>query len=183
VHVGGTCGLTWGGSMIDADPLFADAPGGDFHLTWDSPCRNTGDNSPYPNPSEDFEGEPRIADGTADLGADEFFTHLYCMGAVIPGSPIAIKVAGTPGVTPVRLALGRGIQDPPRPTPYGDLYLLLPPLYMMDMGTIPSNDVLSRTATVPLIWNSGDEKPFQALIGPPGSTTSELSNLMVLKIE
>ena len=36
-----TGGATGTGN-INADPLFVDAPGGDLHVTWNSPCRNAG---------------------------------------------------------------------------------------------------------------------------------------------
>jgi len=84
IFVGSSCTFTWGGGMIDADPLFADLDGDDFHLTWNSPCRNAGINSAVTAPT-DFEGDPRIAIGRVDMGADEFYSHLYHAGTVIPG--------------------------------------------------------------------------------------------------
>jgi hypothetical protein len=67
-----------GTGNIDADPLFVDAEGGNFHLGKASPCIDTGDSSAitWPNP-KDFEGDPRIIDcyndGTliVDMGVDE----------------------------------------------------------------------------------------------------------------
>ena len=35
--------INWGGSNIDADPLFTDPDNGDFHLTADSPCIDASD--------------------------------------------------------------------------------------------------------------------------------------------
>jgi len=116
------------------------------------------------------------------MGADEFHTHLYHIGAVIPGSPIEVKVVGTPGLPPVTLALGSGIQDPPQSTPYGDLYLVLPPVKTFNLGAIPSTGVSVVPATVPTNWQAGDQYFLQALVGPlaPGSA---LSNLMVFTVE
>jgi parallel beta-helix repeat protein len=74
------CRLVWGKNMIDADPLFINPDNGDFHLTYPSPCKDTGDNSAVTE-LEDFEGDPRIAYGTVDMGADEFHTHLYYVPA------------------------------------------------------------------------------------------------------
>jgi hypothetical protein len=172
----------WSGSgNINADPLFVDPPNGDFHITYNSPCKNTGNNSSV-SFQTDFEDDPRIHDGTVDMGADEFHTHLYHIGTVTPGSPIEVKVVGDPGIAPVTLAIGSGIQDPPQPTPYGNLYLLLPTLWRGNLGSIPSNGVLVYPGTVPTSWQAGDEYPFQALVGPlaPGSV---LSNLIVLTVE
>jgi len=116
------------------------------------------------------------------MGSDEFHTHLYAMGAVVPGSRIQVKVIGNPGMTPVTLALGSGIQDPPQSTPYGDLYLILPPVKTFNLGAIPSTGICVVSATVPSNWQSGEWYPFQALVGPPASG-SVLSNLMVLVVE
>ena len=131
----------WTGTgNIDADPLFVNSAARDFHLTWDSPCRDAGDNTASGLPSVDFEGDPRIHDGTADMGADEFHPHLYHAGDVVPGGPVDIKIIGPPAA-PVTLALGSGIQDPPQPTPYGDLYLAFP-LTQFKLGAVQANGVL-----------------------------------------
>jgi len=51
-----------GGGNINADPLFVDPQGGDFHLQWGSPCIDAGDPNSPPDP-----------DGTrADMGALHF---------------------------------------------------------------------------------------------------------------
>jgi|GEM_PF-2228268 len=124
----------------------------------------------------------RYALGNVGIGANEFHTHLYHLGNVIPGGKIQIKVVGDPGTKPVRLALGSGIQDPPQPTPYGDLYLTLPPARIFNLVGVPSNGVRVVLATVPASWQSGESYPFQALVGPlaPGSV---LSNLMVMTVD
>jgi hypothetical protein len=167
--------------MIDADPLFVDPAGYDLHMTCDSPCKDAGDNTAVID-TYDFEGDPRIVYGIVDMGADEFHTHLYHTGDVIPGSPIEVKMVGDPGMTPVTLALGSGVQDPPQSTPLGDLYLILPPAKTFNLGTIPSTGVLVMSAVVPATWQSGQSFPFQALLGPmaPGSV---LTNLMVLTVK
>jgi len=54
---------------ISADPLFADAAGGDLHLTAGSPSIDAGDNTAPDLPATDFDGGPRIQDGDGDTVA------------------------------------------------------------------------------------------------------------------
>ncbi len=181
VQVDSGCTLTWGAGMINAAPLFADSADNDFHLTHTSPCKDTGDDSAVTEPG-DWEGDPRIADIAVDMGADEFHLHLYSMSDVVPGNGIDIKVVGTPGISPVTLVLGSGVRNPPVSTQYGSLYLL-PPYQDFNIGVIPANGILTVSGTIPLSWQSGEEKPFQALAGPLGNPASELTNHMVMVVE
>jgi len=57
-----------GTGNIDTNPLFVG--GGDYHLTADSPCIDTGTSSGAPN--TDFEGDPRPQGTGYDMGVDEF---------------------------------------------------------------------------------------------------------------
>lgn len=64
------------GLNIDDDPLFVDAPTGDFHLLSSSPCINAGNNS-YAPPGSDLDGNLRIVGGLVDMGAFEMPTNLH----------------------------------------------------------------------------------------------------------
>jgi len=173
----------WTGSgNIDAAPLFADATNNDFHLTWNSPCRDTGANSFVVNEDTDFEGDPRIALGTADMGADEYYYHLYHVGDVIPGSPIDVKVVGYPGAI-VALALNDSIVNPPINTEHGDLYIVWPLLWNGYIGNIYGTGILSFPATVPQGWTSGDQYYLQSLVGPWGGAWTRLTNVHTLVVE
>ena len=102
-YVGPDGTLAWEAGNIDADPFFVDPSMGDFHLTHQSPCRDAGDNS-VATSLADFEGDPRMAwGGTVDIGADEFYTHLYYTGLASPGKEITGKLIGLPGTIPVGL--------------------------------------------------------------------------------
>jgi hypothetical protein len=175
------CTLNWGVGMITADPAFADPGNRDYHIRYTSPCMDKGDNSAPNLPTYDFEGDYRVFNATVDMGADEFYTHLYHLGSVVPGKLFGIRVAGFP-TAPVVLGLGAGIKDPPQVTPYGDLYLDFP-IKQFKIGAIPASGILAYNAKVPAIWSPGDEKPLQALVGPFGNPNSELTNLHVLVVE
>ena len=180
VKVDPRCTLNWGSGMIDGDPIFVAPASHDYHLTWPSPCRGTGDNSAVTE-SFDFENDPRIVLGTVDIGADEFYYHLYHTGNVVPGSNVQLKVIGYP-LSPVSLAWGQTIIDPPLSTQHGDLYIW-PFVWSGFIGNVPTNGVLSMPVTIPSTWNPGDHAPMQALVGPWGGTYSRLSNLMDLTVE
>ena len=56
-------------NLDNVDPLFVNAPVGDFHLQALSPVINVGDNSAPALPATDKDGSPRIIGGVVDLGA------------------------------------------------------------------------------------------------------------------
>jgi hypothetical protein len=61
----------FGDHSISNAPLFVDATHGDFRLSPESPCVNSGRNS-YITNNTDMDGDPRIVGGTVDIGAFEF---------------------------------------------------------------------------------------------------------------
>jgi hypothetical protein len=164
--------------MIDADPVFVDAAHGDMHLIYDSPCRDAGDNNAVQE-SHDFEGDPRIAWGdTVDIGADEFYTHLYCTGDFTPSGAIAGKLVGRPATSPVGLFLGSGVLDLPLPTAWGSFHLQAPWL-LIPLIPIPAEGVLALPATIPGTPPAPYDIPMQALIGLDADS---LSNPWVLEV-
>ncbi len=179
VYPGGV--LNFGLGMLSVDPIFVDEADRDYHLSYGSPCRDAGYGHSAISMS-DFEGDPRTVCGRPDIGADEYYYHLYAIGDVLPGAPIDIKVVGIPGL-PAMLALGTGIQDPPQITQHGDLWLKMPLAKSWQLGAIPGTGILSITKSVPSGWPSGSTHPFQALVGPWGGTNTQLTNLMTLTVK
>ncbi|MGD0693506.1 MAG: choice-of-anchor D domain-containing protein [Terriglobia bacterium] len=69
---GGTCaGAAGTNGNISADPLFLNSTS-NFHLQPGSPAIDAGNNSAPGLPSTDLDGNPRIQNGTVDIGAYEF---------------------------------------------------------------------------------------------------------------
>jgi len=169
--------LNWNAGMIDADPLFVDSGNGDYHLTFPSPCMNKGDSSAAIG-SNDFEGDPRIAHATVDIGADEFYTHLYFTGDAIPGGTVSLKFIDIPGSSPVILWIGSGVLASPfQSKKYGYFYLQAPILAQITLTYIPTpKGVLSFTYTLDPKFPSIDI-PMQALIG------KKLTNLCVMAVK
>ncbi|MHC4946319.1 MAG: hypothetical protein ACYTG7_25170, partial [Planctomycetota bacterium] len=163
----------WSGTgNIDDDPQFVYPFENDFHLTYNSPCRDSGDNRAVAE-LHDIEGNPRIAwGGTVDMGADEFYTHLYVTGDETPGGSIQGKLVGLPGTTPTGLFLGSGVLDPPLPTTWGNFHLQAPWL-LIPLVPIPGDGVLVLPATIPTTPPAPYDLPMQALIGlEPDSLTN-----------
>lgn len=170
--------LIWGPGNIDADPLFVDVKGLDYHTLYNSPCRDTGDNTSPGLPDMDFEGDPRINFNAVDIGADEFHTHLYYKGNATPGGSIDLKVVGMPGTAPVRLFWGSNVLDPPLKTKYGEWHLLPPLLALIDLGAVSSpGGVLVLPLTLPANLPVHSCMPLQAGVG------MELSNLCLVNVE
>jgi hypothetical protein len=129
---------------IFLDPLFADRPDGDFHLTDNSHCIGAG--SPFAFALEDFEGDPRPnpSESNPDIGMDENPLGVPG-GALPPVSDLVISIqsgnavlrwsstgassyniygATTPYTPGTQLATGvtgttwTDINTPSRPSPY-----------------------------------------------------------------
>jgi hypothetical protein len=162
---------------ISANPMFVDNDNDDFHINYLSPCRNAGDNS-WVKGTDDFEGNPRVAYGTVDMGADEFYKHLYVTGDKTPGGLIQGKFVGLPGTTPVGLFIGSGILPAPANTMWGE-YWLQAPWFLFPLIPIPSNGILELPNTLPGSIPAPYDIPMQALIG---LNADSLTNLEVIEV-
>lgn len=171
VHVESGHTLSWGAGMIDQDPLFFGPSYADYHLSWNSPCRDAGTAVPS-LPDEDFEGDPREINNVIDMGADEYNIHLYYHGVAMPGSTIYVHVVGIPSYK-VTGIMGSAIKDPPLGSNYGWIYME-PPYYFFPLGYMPGDGILPKAVTIPFYW-LGDYH-FQALVG------QDLTNLMVVRV-
>jgi hypothetical protein len=178
VETGPVCALVWGDGMISSDPLFVDAENGDYHITFTSPCRGSGDNTALELGFHDFETDPRIFQGTIDIGADEFYTHLYYTGDATPGGSIEGKLIGLPGTWPVGLFFGSGVLENPVYHMWGD-YWLQAPWILFPLVPIPSNGILVLPTTLPGSIPAPYDVPMQALIG---LNADSLTNLCVLEV-
>jgi len=177
------CTINWGVMLIDADPLFVDPDHFDYHLCYTSPCIDVGNKAVPDLPELDFEGDPRITFNRPDMGADEFHTHLYSMGYVVPGQNVQVRIIGLPGATRVFLMLGKDVLDPPSSTNMGLLYLNPSTARWIDLGAMPAEGIINYSFAVPWAWSSGEEYPFQSLVGAIIEPHAMLTNLMMLEVE
>ena len=181
-YVDSACTLDWGDGMIEDDPEFANLADSDYHITWDSSCRNAGSDSAALRLVEDFEGDRRAAFGAVDVGADEFYYHLYIIGTPTPGNLVKFKIVGGPS-TRVTLYMSGGIEDLPMSTDYGDVWITTPAESDWFLGTIPGRGVMTFSATVPAVWPPGTEKYFQALVGKLGDPLTAITNWTRLYVQ
>lgn len=64
--------VNWGAGNLDIPPRFKSVAGGNFHLSFNSPCINKGDPAFVPEPGEtDFDRHARVIGNRVDQGADE----------------------------------------------------------------------------------------------------------------
>ena len=132
--------------------------------------------------SYDMENDPRIAYGTVDMGADEFYNHLYVTGDKTPGGSIQGKFVGLPGTSPVGLFIGSGVRPSPKITMWGEFHLLAPwvliPLLFPPSG-LPSDGILVIPATLPGSTPAPYDVPLQALIG---LNSDSLTNVCLVEV-
>jgi hypothetical protein len=177
-----------GTGNIDVDPMFVDADGpdnnastwddNDLHLRYDSPCRDAGYLSPGIT-EHDMEGDPRPSGSAADMGMDEFHTHLYVIGDLSPGGAIVGRIIGSPGTTPTGLFIGSGVLGSPVSTMWGLFHLQAPYVLLGPLGPVNSLGVLVLKTDLPLSLPAPYDVPIQALVG---LNPDSLSNLFVLEV-
>ncbi|MHC4515362.1 MAG: right-handed parallel beta-helix repeat-containing protein [Planctomycetota bacterium] len=168
--------VNWGAGMLTVNPKFVDPSISDFHIRYDSPCRNKGLNTAPSIATTDFEGDPRVANTTVDMGVDEFFEHLYYTGNLTAGGTVKVNAIGKPNSN-VLLGLSVGPRNPPISLPgLGGLLRLGDPIVVLPMSKTAATGRAQLSITVPCglaklsVWT-------QALIG------TTLSNLSVITLK
>jgi len=158
---------SWPGTgNIDAAPLFADPFNLDFHIKYNSPCRDTGDKTFLGLPAFDNENDPRVAWGEVDMGADEFYNHLYTVGLPSHGKPIDVMITGQPGPASLWLCLSMSAKQIPQNTKWGDWYLEFPLVGPVLLGQIPALEgIYVLSGAIPTSPPGQYDFHMQALIG------------------
>lgn len=177
IHIEPGSTFVWGAGMMEDEPGFADAANRDFHLLFGAACRDAGDNACPGMQDTDFEGDPRIAFNSVDIGADEFHPHFYCMGDFVPSGSIEGKVIGLPDAWPVGVFLGSALLDPPLVHNWGLFHLDSPWVLFGPMGPLPPDGILTIPAQIPATPSGPYPIYMQALI------EDTLSNLFVLDVQ
>ena len=76
-------GATNGAGNITNAPIFSDTVAYDFHLLSGSPCIDEGTNMAWMADAKDLDGNPRIYDGTVDMGCYEDVPEPYYLSFII----------------------------------------------------------------------------------------------------
>jgi len=134
----------WAGTgNIDADPLFVNAPAGDFTLQATSPCIDTGDPALVTTRRDCF-GRPRRLDGAlvrserVDMGAFEFGAiTLAVSGNATPGGTLTIDTSGNSALV-VFLIVGLDAAEIDHKF-LGTLYVDLSPALLIPWSSPPSS--------------------------------------------
>jgi len=85
--------LPSGDGNISSDPDFVNAANGDYHLWYTSPCIDAGSNG-YVQGATDLDGNPRIINGTVDMGSYEISRN-YMFSAPAIVLPVSVLPGGT----------------------------------------------------------------------------------------
>lgn len=141
-----------------------DPPSGDYRLSSNSPCIDTGDPGDSA-PGKDISGSPRHLDGSldrnrqVDMGAFEFdHVHLEVSGTPSPGSTVTLSATGTVGLQSWLFA-GLGEQELDFGV-FGNLFVDLSlPWLLVRCGPLPCG----LSGPVPLDIPAGTELVLQGL--------------------
>jgi hypothetical protein len=180
--------LTLAGSNgnINADPLFVNAPVGDFTIQKLSPCVDSGDPADF-DFGLDQAGFPRFMDGNldaqkvVDMGAYEFDrVHLAVTGTATPGGTLTVATTGSTGLT-TYLFIGLVKNEVPLKQ-FGPLFMDLTfPNVLLSWVPIPSFVPLAIPAALPtplpLIFQE------LGIQGVGGSSPGNLSNPVYVTIK
>ena len=138
-------GLTGTGNITN-DPQFVNVPGGNYRLLQSSPCRDAGNNG-YVSGSTDLDGNPRIANGTVDMGAYE-----YLAGEHTGASPIHYVSTNSPNALwPYTnwATASRLIQDAVDGAQAGDMVLVSNGVYTTAAEIVVANPIVLASVNGP----------------------------------
>jgi hypothetical protein len=97
-----------------------------------------------------------------DLGADEYYRHLYYTGTPVPGQGIDLKLIGMPG-QPACLYVGMEPLARPKNTPCG-LWYLESPFAAYPLGCVTGHGLVKKTLRVPPDFPAPSTLFLQALV-------------------
>ena len=103
--------VTLDNSNVTSDPRFVDWPQGNIHLRADSPALDAADASVTQSPY-DINGEPRVAHGGLDIGAEEFNGPLEADFSIVLTQPVQGGAFFAPATIPVAADVTGGTGTP-----------------------------------------------------------------------
>jgi hypothetical protein len=174
---------------ISADPQFADAVNGDYHLQAGSPAIDAGDNNAPNLPEQDYDGNPRIAVGSAtscsstvDIGVYEFVLSTTPAATLSPAALDfgGVSVGASTSPQSLTFAATQGCVAKPAITVSGDYHETDNCTSVLGTGAscsiqVTFSPVASGTRTGSLAVTSGDMGLSTSLTGQGQTGVATLS--------
>ena len=141
-----------GGNNISADPQFAWVYYffAEYHLRFDSPCRDRGMATAPHLPALDVDGDPRNHGSGVDMGADEFHARVFYDGKAAPGYTYTVYIVGPAGKICV---WGNSLYalNPPWTIPGINGLFYLDPTFVQlyPLGALPASGMISFKINLP----------------------------------
>ncbi|MGA3114732.1 MAG: IPT/TIG domain-containing protein [Syntrophobacteraceae bacterium] len=177
----GVSDLTGINGNISANPLFLDPANNDFHLCLGSPAIEAGDTTGHDLPATDFDGNPRVIDGQADIGAYEFDPNApprvsFEANNVSGTAPLSVQFTSftTTNVTGYLWDFGDGTSsteaNPSHSFGMGTYTVSLNVIGPTGTGTVTMNNLISSLLAITASAGAG------GTISPSGTTTVQNGN-------
>jgi hypothetical protein len=167
-----SCGSDDGGN-IDADPLFVNASGGDFHLYEGSPAIDAGNNTFVSGIAVDLDGNGRVQDGNNDSNAVVDMGAYEAPPDSRPPTIVSITRADPDPTNADRVTFAVTFSEPVTDVDTDDFTLTVTGLSGASVESVSPN---TTRITYNVVVSTGDGEGTIHLDIPAGATITDLAN-------